>query len=60
MEKFATLHIKANPTKDFNTPRNRKRSLRWYSEETVLLKKYGSKCRRYIDLYVIDPAQVKI
>ena len=43
---------------DFNARRNRKRSLRWHSEETVLIKKYGSGSRRYIDLYVIDPYRV--
>ena len=45
---------------DFNPRRNRKRSLRWRSEETVLIKKYGSNSSRYIDLYVIDPNWVKV
>ena len=45
---------------DFNPRHNRKRSLRWHSEETVLIKKYGSNSSRYIDLYVIDPNWVKV
>lgn len=38
--------------------RNRKRSLRWYSEETALIQKYGATSNRYIDLYITDPDQI--
>lgn len=34
---------------------NRKRSLRWCSDETRLLEKYGAGGHRYADLYITEP-----
>lgn len=59
MAKYTTFHSDFKDFNDSDTPRNRKRSLRWHSEETALIKKYGSNSSRYIDLYVIDPNRLK-
>ena len=59
MAKYTTFHSDIKDSNDYDTQRNRKRSLRWHSEETALIKKYGSNSSRYIDLYVIDPELVK-